>query len=141
MFVTLNPMQTRLVMSLGTIKCYANGRPIRELPDMSNGDRTRKTTCDICLCLRKFLCSEVSILTSGNTIPNSIYFCPLFCDRRSGKCCCISKIQVFLEARYVVRSVMSWYWTCFGALSASFCRQTYLIRAFRCIMPCPKHLP
>ena len=41
---------------------------------MSNGNRTRKTTCDICLCLRKFLCSEVTILKMGNTIPNSILF-------------------------------------------------------------------
>ena len=69
---------------------------------MSNGNRTRNTACDICLCLRKFLCSEVNILKSGNTIPNTIYFCLLFCDRRSGKCCCISKIQVLLDARYVV---------------------------------------
>ena len=45
---------------------------------MSNENRTRKTTCDICLCLRKFLCSDVNILKSGNTIPNSIYFCILF---------------------------------------------------------------
>ena len=51
---------------------------LRELPDMSYGSRTRKTTCDICLCLRKFLCPEVNILKSGNTIPNSIYFCLLF---------------------------------------------------------------
>ena len=45
---------------------------------MSNENRTRKTTCDICLCLRKFLFSEVHILKSGNTTPNSIYFCILF---------------------------------------------------------------
>ena len=45
---------------------------------MSNGNRTRKTKCDICLCLRKFLCLEVIILKSGNTIPNSIYYCILF---------------------------------------------------------------
>ena len=45
---------------------------------MSYGTRTRKTTCDIRLCLRKFLCSEVNILKSGNIIPNSIYFCILF---------------------------------------------------------------
>ena len=51
---------------------------LRELPDMSNGNRTRNTACDICLCLRKFLCLEVNILKSGNTIPNSIYFCLLF---------------------------------------------------------------
>ena len=74
---------------------------------MSNGNRTRKTTCDMCLCLRKFLCSEVNILKSGNTIPNSIDFCILFCDRGSGKCCCVSKIKVFLDARYVVCSVLS----------------------------------
>ena len=51
---------------------------LRELPDTNNGNRTRKTTSDICLCLRKFLCSEVNNLKSGNTIPNSIYFCILF---------------------------------------------------------------
>ena len=45
---------------------------------MSNENRTRKTACDICLCLRKFLCSEVNILTLGNTILNSIYFCLFF---------------------------------------------------------------
>ena len=50
---------------------------LRELPDMSNGNTTRNTTCDICLCLRRFLCSEVNIPKSGNTIPNSIYFCIL----------------------------------------------------------------
>ena len=97
---------------------------------MSYGNRTRKTACDICLCLRKFLCSEVNILKSGNTIPNSIYFCIHFCDRGSGECCCVSKIQVFLDARYVVCSVLSCYWTCFGALSASLC-----------IMPCQKYFP
>ena len=68
---------------------------------MSNGNRTRKTTCDICLCLRIFFCSEVNILKSGNTIPNTIYFCILFCDCGSGKCCRFSKIQAFLDARYV----------------------------------------
>ena len=62
-----NLTMSRLVMSLGAIKCYAN-----EFPDMSNGNRTRETTCDICLCLRKFLSSEVNILKSGNTIPNRI---------------------------------------------------------------------
>ena len=81
---------------------------------MSNGNITRKTTCAICLCLRKFLCSEVYILKSGNTIPKSIYFCILFCDRGGGKCCCIPKIQFFRDARYVVCYV-----TCFGALSTS----------------------
>ena len=35
----------------------------------------------------------------------SIYFCILFCDRGRGKCCCISKIQFFRDARYVVYSV------------------------------------
>ena len=45
---------------------------------MSNGNRTRKTKCDICLCFRKFLCSEVIILKSGNTIPKRIYYCILF---------------------------------------------------------------
>ena len=105
---------------------------------MSNGNRTLKTTCDICLCLRKFLCSEVNNLKSGNTIPNSIYFCILFCDRGNGKCCYIFKIQAFWDARYVVCSILSCYRTCFGALSASLCRQT---QAFHCIMPCPKNLP
>ena len=98
---------------------------LRELPDMSNENRTRKTTCDICLYLRKFLCSEVNILKSGNTIPNSIYFCILFCDRGSGKCCCVSKIHFFLDARYVVCSVLSCNWTCFGAMSESL-----MVRAF-----------
>ena len=97
---------------------------LRELPDMSNGNRTRISTCDICLCLRKFLCLEVNILKSGNTIPNSIYFCILFCDHGSGKCYCISKIQFFLDARYVVCSALSCYWTGFGALTASLYRQT-----------------
>ena len=97
---------------------------LRELPDMSNGNRTRKTTCAICIWLRKFLCSKVNRLKLGNTIPISIYICIFFCDRGSGKCCCISKIQVFLDARYVACSVLSCYWTCFGALSASLCRQT-----------------
>ena len=60
------------------------------LPDMSNGNRTRKT-CNICLCLRKFLCSEVNILKSSNTILNSIYFSLLYCNLRSGKCYSISK--------------------------------------------------
>ena len=45
---------------------------------MIYGYRTRKTTCDICLCLHSFLCSEVNILKSDNTIPTSIYFCILF---------------------------------------------------------------
>ena len=58
---------------------------LRKLPDMSNGNRTRQTTCDICLCLRKFLCSEVNILKSDNTIPKRIYFCILFCNRGCGK--------------------------------------------------------
>ena len=75
---------------------------LRELPDMSNGNRTRKTTCDIRFCLRKFLCWEVNILKLDDTIPNSIYFCIRFCDRGSGKCCCISKSHFFLDARCVV---------------------------------------
>ena len=45
---------------------------------MSNGNRIRKTTCCIGLCLRKFLCSEVNILKSCNSILRSIYFCILF---------------------------------------------------------------
>ena len=48
---------------------------LQELPDMSNGNRTRKTACDNPLYLSKFLCSEVNILKLGNTIPNSVYFC------------------------------------------------------------------
>ena len=51
---------------------------LRELPDMCNGKRTRKTKCDIGLCLRKFICSEENILKSDITIPNNIYFCILF---------------------------------------------------------------
>ena len=68
---------TRLVMSLGAIKCYANGR-LTGASGHELREQNTKTTCDICLCLRKFLCSEVNIRKSGNTIPKSIYFCILF---------------------------------------------------------------
>ena len=75
---------------------------------MSNGNRTRKTKCDICLCLRKFLCSEVIILKSGNTIPKSIYYCILFAIVGVGNAVVLFAIVGVGNAVVSLKSRLSW---------------------------------
>ena len=75
---------------------------------MSNGNRTRKTICDIIL----FMFTH--ILKSGNTIPKSIYFRLHYFFAIVGVgIAVISKSKFLRDARFVVCSVLSCYWTCF----------------------------
>ena len=85
---------------------------------MCNGNKTRKTTRDICLCLCEFLYSLVNILKLFSIVL-SFYFCIIFAIVGNGEYCCFSKIQFLLDAGYVVCSVLSGYWACFGALSTN----------------------